>query len=161
MGRMGTTRRQERCEGRTGGRVGLGAGRVLAVALLLAGCATPYFEVDDAVELEDGQTRFAAFAERDQGPFFGGVEGVDVRFLVDGREVVPGDREQLGPGVRMRVDRAAGVDLEHGRALAPEARPAGREAAGPGPNSATIGKRRLGRVISRRLVGHAVGRPIR
>lgn len=58
-----------------------------AFALALAACATPYFEVDDAVELEDGRTRFAAFAERDRGPFYGGVEGVDVRFLVDGAEV--------------------------------------------------------------------------
>jgi hypothetical protein len=58
-----------------------------ALALGLAGCVTPHLEVDDAVAFEDGRTRFAAFAERDEGPFFGGVEGVEVRFRVDGETV--------------------------------------------------------------------------
>jgi hypothetical protein len=31
-------------------------------AALLVGCATPYFEVDEAIRFEDGRTRFVAFA---------------------------------------------------------------------------------------------------
>jgi len=67
-----------------------------ALAIVLAGCATPHFEVDDAVALEDGSTRFAAFTERDQGPFFGGVEGVNVHFLVDGAEVAKATSDERG-----------------------------------------------------------------
>ena len=66
------------------------------LSFTLVGCATPYLEVDDAVELEDGRTRFVAFAERDQGAFFGGVEGVEVRFLIDGSEVASARSDKRG-----------------------------------------------------------------
>jgi hypothetical protein len=69
---------------------------LLPMFLSLAGCATPYFEVDDGVAFEDGRTRLAAFAERDQGPFFGGVEGVEVRFRVDGSEVASTRSDERG-----------------------------------------------------------------
>jgi hypothetical protein len=65
-------------------------------ALLLAGCATRVLVVDDAMELEDGRTRFVAFAEREIGFFFSGVEGVEVRFSIDGREVATARSDERG-----------------------------------------------------------------
>lgn len=67
-----------------------------ALGLLLVGCAKPYLAVDVAVQFEDGRTRFAAFTERDEGPFHGGVEGVEVRFLVDGAEVARAQSDERG-----------------------------------------------------------------
>jgi hypothetical protein len=72
------------------------AALALSVSFVLAGCATPYLEVDDAVSFEDGRTRFVAFAEKDQGPFFGGVEDVEVRFLVDGKQVASARSDERG-----------------------------------------------------------------
>jgi len=68
----------------------------VGLALALGGCATAFFEVDDAVELEDGRIRFAAFTERDQSPFFGGYEGVEVRFQVDGADVASARSDDRG-----------------------------------------------------------------
>ena len=62
----------------------------------LTACATPYLEIDDAVEFEDGRTRLVAFAEKNQGPFYGGVEGVDVQFAVDGEVVATATSDKRG-----------------------------------------------------------------
>jgi hypothetical protein len=45
------------------------SGRILfPVGLALwIGCATPYFEVDEAVRFDDGSTRFVAFAQNQRG----------------------------------------------------------------------------------------------
>jgi hypothetical protein len=71
-------------------------GIAILAALLLAGCATRVLVVDDAMELEDGRTRFIAFAERETGVLYGGVEGVEVRFSVDGREVATATSNERG-----------------------------------------------------------------
>ncbi len=93
------------------GKTRLGARGVLlgaALVPMLGGCVTPHLEVDDAVSFEDGRTRFAAFAERDQGPFFGGVEGVEVRFLVDGEAVATARSDERGVAtVLARVEPGA------------------------------------------------------
>jgi hypothetical protein len=65
-------------------------------ALLLVGCATPYFDVDEAIRFEDGRTRFVAFAQEKKGWFLGGVSDVEVRFEVDGREVGRGVSDERG-----------------------------------------------------------------
>jgi len=80
----------------------------VALLLTLAGCATPYLEIDDAVEIADGRTRFVAFAEHDRGPFYGGVEGVDVRFLVEGTEVASARSDERGVATVM-------AEIEPGR----------------------------------------------
>jgi len=74
----------------------IAAALALGAALALSACATPYLEVNDAVVFEDGSARFVAFAEKDQGPFFGGVEDVEVRFLVDGKEVASAQSDERG-----------------------------------------------------------------
>jgi len=56
-------------------------------AAWLVGCATPYFEVDEAIRFEDGRTRFVAFAQKKNGWLLGGVSDVEVKFSVDGEEV--------------------------------------------------------------------------
>ena len=88
--------------------------RAIGVALLLAlaGCATPYLEIDDAVELEDGRTRFVAFTEHDRGPFYGGVEGVEVRFLVDGSEVASASSNERGVATVMAQIEPGGKSFE-------------------------------------------------
>jgi hypothetical protein len=62
----------------------------------LMACLTPILAVDDAMELEDGRTRFVAFAEREEGLFFSGVEGVDVHFFVDGQPVASARSNKRG-----------------------------------------------------------------
>jgi hypothetical protein len=61
------------------------------------------------VQLEDGLMRFAAFVEKDQGPFYGGVEGVDVRFSVDGREVATATSDERGVAM-VRAAVATGAE---------------------------------------------------
>jgi hypothetical protein len=71
--------------------------RLLPIAAaLLAGCATPYFDVDEAIRFEDGRTRFVGFAQEKKGWFLGGVSDVEVRFSVDGREVARGVTDERG-----------------------------------------------------------------
>jgi hypothetical protein len=66
-------------------------------ALAMGGCATTTtLAADDAVQLEDGRTRFTAYTEREQGPVFHAVEGVDVRFYVEGREVASAQSDGRG-----------------------------------------------------------------
>jgi len=72
-----------------------------AVALLGAacfgtGCATTYFEVDDAVHFDDGNSRFVAFAQRKRGWILSGVEGVDVRFRMGDQEVARATTDERG-----------------------------------------------------------------
>ena len=62
-------------------------GTFLIAALLFVACAKPYFSVDDAVRFENGQTRMVAFAQDKTGWRLKGVSDVEVRFLIDGREV--------------------------------------------------------------------------
>jgi hypothetical protein len=66
------------------------------VALLLAGCATPYFEVDEAIRFEDGRTRFVAFAQKKTGWLLSGISDVEVRFSVDGEEVANAVTDERG-----------------------------------------------------------------
>lgn len=66
------------------------------VGALLVGCATPYFEVDEAIRFEDGSTRFVAFAQRQNGWFLGGVSDVEVQFTVDGRPVAQAVTDERG-----------------------------------------------------------------
>ena len=69
----------------------------LAVAgVLLAGCATPYFEVDEAIRFEDGSTRFVAFAQTQRGWFLGGVSDVEVQFEADGKPVAQAVTDERG-----------------------------------------------------------------
>jgi hypothetical protein len=71
--------------------------RILPLAAaLLVGCATPYFEVDEAIRFEDGRTRFVAFAEEQRGWFLSGVSDVEVRFAVDGEEVARSVTDERG-----------------------------------------------------------------
>ncbi len=69
---------------------------VALTVMLLGGCSKPYFEVDEAVRFEDGTTRFVAFAQEKRGWLLGGLEDVDVRFLVDGQEVASGVTDERG-----------------------------------------------------------------
>lgn len=55
--------------------------------LTFAACSTPILAVNAAMEMEDGRTRFVAYAERDVGISLNGVEGVEIHFFVDGKEV--------------------------------------------------------------------------
>ena len=71
-------------------------GAFLLAALLLLACAKPYFCVDDAVRFENGQTRMAAFAQDKTGWRLKGVSDVEVRFLVDGREVSSAVTDERG-----------------------------------------------------------------
>jgi hypothetical protein len=65
-------------------------------AVWLAGCATPYFEVDEAIRFEDGRTRFVAFAQKQNGWLLGGVSDVEVRFAVDGEEIARAITDERG-----------------------------------------------------------------
>jgi hypothetical protein len=77
------------------GKVAVRALSPLAV-LVLAACTTPILAIDDAMELEDGRTRFVAFVEREAGPLFNGVEGVEVQFLIGGRQVASARSNERG-----------------------------------------------------------------
>jgi hypothetical protein len=68
---------------------------VLAGALL-AGCTTPYFEVDEAIRFEDGTTRFVGFAQRQNGWLLGGVSDVEVQFAVAGKPVAAAVTDERG-----------------------------------------------------------------
>jgi hypothetical protein len=71
----------------------------LACALLplgFAACSTPILAVNDAMEMEDGRTRFVAYAERDAGVSLNGVEGVEIHFFVDGKEVAAAKSNDRG-----------------------------------------------------------------
>jgi hypothetical protein len=82
--------------------------RCLALAALLVGCATPYFEVDEAVRFEDGSTRFVAFAQRQRGWFLGGVSEVEVQFAVAGKPVARAVTDDRGFAKTIaEVDRPA------------------------------------------------------
>ncbi|MDJ0852906.1 MAG: hypothetical protein QNK04_31435 [Myxococcota bacterium] len=76
-------------------RVSRGWLPVLAT-VLVAGCATPYFQVDEAIRFEDGTTRFVAFAQRQRGWLLGGVEDVEVRFSVGDRQVASATTDERG-----------------------------------------------------------------
>jgi hypothetical protein len=65
-------------------------------AILLAGCATPHFDVDEAIQFQDGKTRFVAFAQNKTGWVLRGVSDVDVRFIVDGQEVASAVTDERG-----------------------------------------------------------------
>jgi hypothetical protein len=65
-------------------------------AILLAGCATPHFDVDEAIQFQDGKTRFVAFAQNKTGWVLRGVSDVDVRFTVDGQEVATAVTDERG-----------------------------------------------------------------
>jgi hypothetical protein len=69
---------------------------ILFATLSIAGCATHHLTVDDAMEFEDGRTRFVAYAGREHGPLYGGVEGVDVQFTIDGRAVATARSNERG-----------------------------------------------------------------
>jgi len=79
---------------------------VVAAALLLAACATPHFDVDEAIRFQDGTTRFVAFAQKKTGWALNGVQGVEVSFVVDGQEVATGVTDERG-------FTKAIVDVEH------------------------------------------------
>jgi hypothetical protein len=71
--------------------------RLAAVAaILLAGCATPHFDVDEAIRFQDGRTRFVAFAQNKTGWVLRGVSDVEVRFIVDGQEVATAVTDERG-----------------------------------------------------------------
>ena len=65
-------------------------------AILLAACATPHFDVDEAIRFQDGKTRFVAFAQNKTGWILRGVSDVDVRFSVDGQEVAAAVTDERG-----------------------------------------------------------------
>jgi hypothetical protein len=65
-------------------------------AILLAGCATPHFDVDEAIQFQDGRTRFVAFAQNKTGWVLRGASDVDVRFIVDGQEVATAVTDERG-----------------------------------------------------------------
>jgi hypothetical protein len=65
-------------------------------AILLAGCATPHFDVDEAIRFQDGKTRFVAFAQNKTGWVLRGVSDVEVRFIVDGQEVAAAVTDERG-----------------------------------------------------------------
>ena len=75
-------------------RAALGA--LLVSVWLSLGCAATLFEVDDAVRFEDGDSRFVAFVQKKRGWVLRGVEGVEVRFAVDGSEVARATTDERG-----------------------------------------------------------------
>jgi hypothetical protein len=66
------------------------------LAALLVACSTPILAVDDAMRFEDGLARLVAFTQKRSGWILRGVEDVEVRFLVDGREVATSTTDERG-----------------------------------------------------------------